>query len=506
MDNLKEIVLKGQRNIKYKKTVLILRYGGIGDALFLTPVFREFKKRGWKVHFAIRDQISDLFKYDKFIDKLFPIKRFLPYGIDSIWDEELKVWGSVEAIKPDYELVIDYKNSIENNSLYPNLPYGSWVRTQNSNYVNIYDLSLGWANIDPMKVENKRPHFFLNEEEIRWASKIKSKYRGKRRIGISLYASSLARTFYLADELPKILNERYPDTVIYFWDGSKWIIFMDGIAVDEMQTTRRQSAALLTIMDVFITSDSGYSHIAEALGVNQVVIYTTVAGWTRSLYYKHAKAIQSNVSCSPCFIIDMNCPKIEEMVWKSLSDRERKIFELHSKEIPIQEASKIMQTTMIGLETEFKLAKEKINALRQQEPDCMKAITSEQVIEKVDEFLEKKKFEYIPPRIEFTGNVYESTKKHFEKIQTNKDSRFILKINSNFNFNGDLENMIKRLEEVSYFRKIKMVSPLILNKGVEFNPRHSVSDNSFNPEFYLEDSKNENRKMGMILDYGIWRV
>ena len=505
MSNMKEIILKNQRQIRFKKTVLILRYGGIGDAIFLTPVFREFKKKGWKVHFAIRDQISDLFKYDRYIDKLFPIKRFLPYGIDTIWDEELKVWGSVESIKPEYELVLDYKNSIENNSLYPNLPYGTWVRTQNSNYVNIYDLSLGWANIDPMKVENKRPHFFLNEEEIKWANKIKNKYKGQRRIGISLFASSLARTFYLADELPKILNDRYPDTVIFFWEGTKWLVFINGMAVDEMKTSRRYSAALLTIMDLFITSDSGYSHIAEALNVRQIILYTTVAWWTRSLYYKYAKIIQSSASCSPCFIIDMNCPKIEKMVWNSLSERERKLFELHTRQVPIQEATKIMQTTPMGLETEFRLAKEKINALRQQEPDCMKAITAEQVIEKVDEFLIGKGFEYESPKIEFSRNVNESTKKYFKGISTNNESRFILRIDSNFKLDGNVEGMIKRMEEVSYFRKIKMVSPLTLDNGVDFNPRHSVSLNSFNPEFYLDDTQNKERKMGMLLDYGIWR-
>ena len=505
MNNLEEIILKNQRNIKYKKTILILRYGGIGDAIFLTPVFREFKKKGWKVHFAIRDQISELFKYDKYIDKLLPTKRILPYGIDSVWDEELKVWGSVESIKPDYELVIDYKNSIENNSLYPNLPYGSWVRTQNSNYVNIYDLSLGWANIDPKTVENKRPHFFLNNKEAEWSLKIREKYKGKKVIGISLYASSLARSFYLADELPKILNERYPDTTIFFWEGSKWLVFINGIAVDEMKTTLRESAALLTIMDLFITSDSGYSHIAEALGVRQVVLYTTVAWWTRSLYYKFSKPIQSSVSCSPCFVIDMNCPKIEQMVWKGLSNRERKLFELQSKKVPIQDASKIMQTTMMGLETEFRLAKEKINALRQQEPDCMKAITSEQIIEKADEFFTGNKFEYKIPRIEFTGNVNEETKKNFAQEVNDENSRFVLRINSNFTFNSHLNEMLKRMEEVSYFRHIKMISPLLLDKGAEFNPRHSVSLNSFNPEFYLEDTQNEDRTMAMILDFGIWR-
>src|SRR3972149_4876349 len=99
----------------HKKRVLVLRMGGLGDCLILTTVCKQLHKLGYSVHYYMGSPTGKVYKlFDglEYIEKSREVQRVR--GIDSVEDEE-KHLVSIELIKPNFDIVLDYKNSIEDN-------------------------------------------------------------------------------------------------------------------------------------------------------------------------------------------------------------------------------------------------------------------------------------------------------------------------------------------------------------------------------------------------------
>lgn len=363
------------------------RFGGVGDGLILTSVCEavKFKDPNAEIHLAIREGQEELYRDNPSIDKVFTIKRMPPSGIDCI--RKRGVWGSLDFVKPSYYRSIDFKNSIENNSMYPKLPYGFWVRTMNSNFQNWIDLSIGWTNIDPVEIpdEIKRPKIFLKPGEVARAGELIGE--GSPKIGVHMVSSSLARTWYYAGVIAPLLLNKYPDAVVLFWGGSRWVKYHDKQKTELEELSLRDSAALVSNLDLLVSSDSAFSHIAEATETKALSIYTTVPAWTRTKYYKHTTSIQATTECSPCFAIWSECPLAEEKSLKSLSDREKLIVQMNSARVPLEAACRKLSTTPHGLELEFEGVKKKIEGLKQAEAPCLRSVNPDQVLLQIDRLL-----------------------------------------------------------------------------------------------------------------------
>lgn len=370
-----------------EKGWLLCRFGGVGDGLILTSVCEAIKSRDPEaiVHYAIREDQVELYEHNPDIDKVIPIRRMPPSGMDCVKVRGL--WCTLDYIKGDYWRALDYKNSIENNSLYQKLPYGYWVRTMNSNWQNWVDLSLGWANIDPSTISDaiKRPKLYLQKEEIEEARSTVGK--GHPKIGIHMISSSLARTWYYASVLAPLLLNKYPEGVVFFWTGASWIKYHNKQKEDLGQYSLRQSAALVSHLDLLIASDSAFSHIAEAVNTKSLNIYTTVPAWTRSRYYKYASNLQARTECSPCFAIWSECPLAEQKALDSLSQREKMIVQLNQAKTPIETACRTLNTTPRGLELEFEAVRNKIQGLKQTEAPCLRSIDPDEVLLEADRIL-----------------------------------------------------------------------------------------------------------------------
>jgi ADP-heptose:LPS heptosyltransferase len=377
----------GQKPKLKDKGWLLCRFGGVGDGLILTAVCKAIKEQDPEaiVHFAIREGQEGLYLHNPSIARVITIRRMPPSGIDCI--KTRGIWTNIDCIKGTYFRTIDYKNSIENNSPYPKLPYGFWVRTMNSNYQNWVDLSLGWANIDPTIVsdDTKRPKIFLKDAEIEKAKK-EADCEGPK-IGIHMISSSLARTWYYARVLAPLLLNKYPNGAVFFWTGSSWIKYHKKTQTDLGSYSLRQSAALVSCLDLLIASDSAFSHVAEAVGTRSLNLYTTVPAWTRSKYYKYATNLQAKTKCSPCFAIWSECPLAEDKAVKSLSEREKFIIHLNQNKVPLETACRQLNTTPGGLELEFEAIRKKIQGLKQAEAPCLRSIDPDEVLLEADKLL-----------------------------------------------------------------------------------------------------------------------
>lgn len=209
-------------------------------------------------------------------------------------------------------------------------------------------------------------------------------------IGIQTYASSLVRTWYHPERLPKALIQVYPDASFAIYNGHSWeLVHQNWVKLIELPKHKiRHSMALVDQMDLFICADSGISHLAEGAGVRHLTIYTTIPPYTRNKYYLYEFAIRPSVSCSPCFTLDGTCPLNRKRALESLSDRERKILELSEQQTNIHEASLQMDTTPEALIEERNAILQKIEGMSKIVPDCVQSIDTELIIQKVKEILD----------------------------------------------------------------------------------------------------------------------
>lgn len=384
---------------KKAEKFLIIRFGGIGDSLMLTPIVKELKRKhkGCKVHFAVRAEIAELFEHDKLFDKILPVRRMPPKGLDCVHRDH--GWISLECIKKNYTQVYDFKFSIELNSPWKELAErdGPWRQSMNSNFTHWLELSFGWVNMNWRDVlardgeEAFLPQYIVTAEEREWAKERIPDKDGPV-IGIQLRASSLARTWYRAEELPDKLRVLIPDARILYFDHDRltWIL-TEKVGTKHIEVKGegglRKSAALVERMDLLISADSGYSHVAAALGTPTLTVYTTVPGWTREKYYPKSHAIQSSLACSPCFTLGGWCPKSQFRAMEALPEREKRVLAYGNQHVPPQIAAKEEKMPPEAFMALYAGIQQKLKAMCAVEPDCMREISPELIAARAEEIL-----------------------------------------------------------------------------------------------------------------------
>jgi hypothetical protein len=388
------------------KTAVVFRLGGIGDILIITPVAKELKKRGYEVDAVFGSPTGDaakLLENAKLFRKIYMYRRMPQNGLDIVEMEDGD-WAGIDFKKIGYDLVVDYKFAVELNSHWKQMANGpgkEWFVSQNSNYMNWCDIMLAWAGIDPTTVmdEDKIPVYIMEPDEEAWARKLLWNNKPDIVVSIQTNASSLVRTWYHPQRLPEEIKREYPDKVVNFvvFDGEAWHHLKGKhdfpVVIPKDMDPIRASAALVGVSSVFIGADSGFSHIAEALKVPSVGIFTTVPAWTRTKYYKYAKTIEpigdtfSGVQCRPCFVLDRFCPRIREEAFKKLSPRESELRGYVESNLHPSIAAQKLNTTPQGIMMEAKNLTDRYNALLEMQAPCAETITPGRIIEKMREIL-----------------------------------------------------------------------------------------------------------------------
>jgi len=347
------------------------------------------------VDFAVRgdDQVKLLNNLDVF-NKVYEIRRFPHPHLGNNCVRTSIGWETLDARKEKYDVVVDFVNSVENNSMHHALAakYGEWMSSQNSNFQNWFDLSLGWCKIDPTTVASdlKRPLYKVEKSEASWAEKTLGQYKPLGLvIGMNMFASSRARTYFNQVPIVNELLEEYPSATVVLWNGNSWSVIRKGGSKDIPKPSIRASAALLTMFDIFICADSGFSHIAEAIGVPSITIYTTVPAWTRNKYYKHSNDIDIQLECKPCFTLHSQCPINRRRALEGLTEREQQILNASNQNIPLPQASNHFNTSPDKLTQEHSAILQKLDSYASIVPDCIASITPDMIVDKVVETLSK---------------------------------------------------------------------------------------------------------------------
>lgn len=384
------------------KKILLTRFGGIGDNAPLTVVGKHLKKQGWHVTLACRDggpglRQSDMFFGNPSFDQVLDLRELGPWH-DRCVKTQLG-WCSINSIYNDFHQVIDFRNSVENNNTSPlvkETPGDEWQKSRNSNWRNWYDLSLEWANIDPTQIpeDDKRPVYTLLPGEEKVFESLKQNH--SHVFVVQTNASSLSRTWYQAEKLPELLLKDYVDALVVYWDTktNAWLMISKA-GVSKLNIPNhpplRVSMALINVADVFIGADTGFTHVAEGLGIPHIAIYSTVPWWSRAKYYKHQTPIDPGVNNPEFYTFNLGLgdPLRFTEGLQSLSEREKQVDELHKSKASAKEAAEALNTNEEGAKLELQSLGAKKASWERMQSKALSTVSAEAVVKKVSEIVKK---------------------------------------------------------------------------------------------------------------------
>lgn len=255
--------------------IILIRPGGLGDLLFLTPTIRQLQKRFQQV------AISTIDPWHSFLEG---ICLALPYPLNT---------QNYELHGPDPVCVIPLEDWVE---------YHPAARE-----THIVELFADACNVK-LTPEDMRPHYALRPEEKAAALERFPRIPGAPRIGVQMKASARCRT--------------YPENQIYAALGPLWklgweIVLLGApgeysgpeqprfINATSKGLNLRESIALASTCDIIFGPDSFYVHLAGALDIPAVAVYASFPWELRLGTNAAPKSIAvpqgQRLGCAPCF-------------------------------------------------------------------------------------------------------------------------------------------------------------------------------------------------------------
>ncbi len=249
--------------------VCLIRPGGLGDLMFLTPVCAELKRRWPRIHITICtvEFNAPVLEHNPDIDAV------IPYPLP---ESEMT-----------FDCMIPFEEVLETG------PHGKeW------HAVDVF------ADVLGLKVTDRQVRLYLTDEEKeRMAARCP--YTGKKRVGIQLRASALARSYPRTLEVARLLAEKGREVYIFNAPGCERIQSNMANIVDvaylDPSPSFRESCALLLTCDVLVAPDSSLTHAAGALGVPCIALYGPFPWQLRTAGVETTRALQGSAPCAPCF-------------------------------------------------------------------------------------------------------------------------------------------------------------------------------------------------------------
>jgi len=249
-------VLLPHLNEKRQWVTVVDRLGAPGDALITANVIRCIKDEFPSIKVNCITPHPELIQYDPAIDSINKSESF--YSFDSTY----------------WEMIVRKERN-------ENIIAHNMARLKIKNYVY-------------------KSKFYLTQEEKDWANRKLQNYK-KPILAISTKSKELVKNWIHENwvELINSLKEKY--SIIQLGDKNESVFkYVDRFAGE---LTMRESAAILSKVNMFIGPDSLLMHIANGLEITSIIIF----GGSRPVEcfgYKENINLESNPQCSPCWIHD----------------------------------------------------------------------------------------------------------------------------------------------------------------------------------------------------------
>jgi ADP-heptose:LPS heptosyltransferase len=252
---------------RYAQTIWLLRTGGFGDMLMMTPGIRALLEYGNRVNVVCDRKyqcIFDEWKHERL----------------RVWDDPLEA----DLVKAE-DAIVCFEGIIEG--------------SEKARTVHAVDLFAEWmgAKPDSRKLEYKARNGEYRQAFLTVPSRPK-------RVGIQVKASSQVRTYpeVLLSRVIELLKEKGCDVILF---GAKGEVDCDipGVQnLSESGLTFRESCAVVGQCDAFLAPDSSLAHIAQALRIPCVLLFGSFPASLRVTGDPSITTVlEAKSECGPCF-------------------------------------------------------------------------------------------------------------------------------------------------------------------------------------------------------------
>jgi ADP-heptose:LPS heptosyltransferase len=259
------------------RVVRIVTYGGLGDALLLTPCLRELKRRAPSskiiIHYLKRFH-RDALLHNPNIDDL------RPFTVYAFW---LRKYGKRFA-DSRYGRILRYTSKFQSIDYGLANPCGMYQQRHASEIM---------AELLGVELTSRAPELHLTNDEVR---------EGRDRVArlprpiVAIHAVTSKPIKDWPLDRWKALMARFP-ACTFVQVGEPGDPLVEG-AVDLRLELVRHSFAAIRAADYFVGCDSSMAHVAAAFSIPRVVIFgpATPAIWGHA----DSRNIYLNLHCSPC--------------------------------------------------------------------------------------------------------------------------------------------------------------------------------------------------------------
>ncbi len=253
--------------VNYNGRVLIIRPGGFGDLLFLTPIIHSMVAAGKSVTVCTHPRYFDILKGQPC--------ECVPYPI-------------LESDFHEFETIGIMENAVEDSK-------------DDTHITDLFAERLGITLEDRAWAHCCR--YVVTDEERAWALERFPKTL-KPRIGIQVKASADCRTYpeRALTIVSSVLVQKGCEVFLFGAPGSLQIEPSSPyVCLPAHGLDIRQSAAVLLTCDACIAPDSALTALAGALDIPTVGLYGPFPHQARTRYHPSIFAINGQAPCAPCF-------------------------------------------------------------------------------------------------------------------------------------------------------------------------------------------------------------
>jgi ADP-heptose:LPS heptosyltransferase len=294
---------------KAPKECLVIRYGALGDAVWMTPVLRQLKRDGWYIVYNTTEYSGQVLRDCPYIDE------FLIQPQDAVTGDQLSEYWA--ALGREFDRVINFSGSVEGKLLVregsEEYDWSHHERHRRCN-VNYQDATMAAAGYPDMKGERPELHF-SESEEVLVRSLMKTHLKDNFVVALSLSGSSFHKSWpwspYLCGEIYK--NHGREVIVISLGDTDCQIIEpnMPNVIRKAGHLPVRSAMLLTKYVHLVVGPETGILNAAAAFPTPKIVFLSHSSEENLTRYWENVTPLHGHCPEWPChrLVYSNSCPK-----------------------------------------------------------------------------------------------------------------------------------------------------------------------------------------------------
>jgi len=289
------------RKKKTKKECLLIRYGALGDMLWITPALKKLKEAGYYIVCNCTEYSAQVIRENPYIDEFLiqepDVIPNTPHNadLDPYWKD----------IGKGFEKVINLSGSVEDSLLKREGHEDfNWTHDRRHKECNVNYMDRTMALCGFPKAKGELPELYFSDIEHHLAQIARNYYKDKFLILWSLAGSSFHKIYpwveYVAGDIQKKLDDVRIITVgDYVCQILEW---QNPITINKSGVfTVRQSMIMTKYADLVIGTETGILNAASCYDTPKIVLlsHSSVENLTRD--WKNCTSLWAdNCPCHPC--------------------------------------------------------------------------------------------------------------------------------------------------------------------------------------------------------------